>query len=74
MWVLHNFVHQFRDSFHRKVDQEFAPNSGTELGEDVKQWMEDPYQLRTLRKELGIAVENLKQSLHELEAVNKRSY
>lgn len=43
MWLLHNFVHQFRDSFHRKVDQEFAPNSGTDLGEDVKQWMEEPY-------------------------------
>jgi len=74
MWLIHNFVHQFRDSFHRKVDQEFAPNSGTELGEEVKHWMEDPFILKTTRKEIAMAIDNLKQSLSELESVNKRTF
>lgn len=71
MWIIANFVHSFRDGFHRKVDQDFAPNSGSELGEDVKHWMEDPYQLKIVRKELTLAIESLRQSLQDIENVNK---
>ena len=74
MWLLHNFVVEFKDSFHRQIDQEFAPNSGTELGEDVKAWMEDPFVVRNMRKDLTLQIDNLKTSLQDLDNVNKRTF
>lgn len=42
MQILFNFVINFSNYFHRDLDTEFSPNSGSIQGEDVKAWMEEP--------------------------------
>lgn len=39
MWILQNFVMEYKHNFYRKLDQEYSPNSGTMMGEDVKSRM-----------------------------------
>jgi hypothetical protein len=71
MWLLYNFVLEFKDTFHRKLDQEFAPNSGTDLAEDVKTWMDEPFYLKEDRQNKIIALQKLQQSLQELDNVTR---
>ena len=36
MWILQNFVIEFKNNFYRKLDQDYSPNSGTDNGNEVK--------------------------------------
>ena len=39
MWILQNFVIEYKDSFYRKIDMEYSPNSGTNQGDEIKAHM-----------------------------------
>ena len=41
MWILQNFVTEYKDSFYRKIDVEYSPNSGTKRGNEVKSRMNE---------------------------------
>ena len=51
MWLMHNFVITFKDQFHRKLDQEYSPNAGTSMGEEVREKMVEPVSIRSKRRE-----------------------
>ena len=37
MWILQNFVIEYKNNFYRQLDQDFSPDAGTENGDEVKQ-------------------------------------
>ena len=72
MWLMENFINDFRFDFIRMLDQDFAPNSGTEIAHEVKMKMrERPAEIK-LRADTENAIVGLKKSLAEIEAVNRK--
>ncbi len=71
MWILQNFVIEYKHSFYRKLDQEYSPNSGTTAAYEVKLRMEEKPSDIKKRKDTHTAIRKLKQSLTEIDAVNR---
>ena len=71
MWILQNFVMEYKHHFYRKLDQEFSPNSGTQTGEEVKSRMEEKPSDIKRRNDTHVAIRKLKQSLGEIDSVNR---
>lgn len=72
MQLLFNFVIDFSEYFHRNLDMEFTPNSGSIMGEDVKMWMEEPTYLKMKRNEHAGNCRRLNKSLQHLDDLNKK--
>jgi len=60
MWILQNFVHGFRQGFYKKLDQEYAPNSGTDAAAEVKRCMEEKPSEIKKRNDCHVAIRKLK--------------
>jgi len=71
MWLLHNFVIEFKETFHRKLDQEYSPNAGTAMGEEIRDKMVEPLNVLSKRRETLEAIKKLKVSLHDIDTINR---
>ena len=71
MWLLHNFVIEFKETFHRKLDQEYSPNAGTAMGEEVRDKMQESLSILSKRRETLEATKKLKVSLHDIDTINR---
>ena len=71
MWILQNFVIEFKHNFYRKLDQEYSPNSGTMSGDEVKARMEEKPSDVKKRTDAHTAIRKLNQSLTEIDTVNR---
>ena len=71
MWILQNYIVDYRNSIYRKLDQEYSPNSGTDAANDVKRRMEEKSSDIKKRNDCQIAIRKLKQSLAEIDIVNR---
>jgi len=59
MWILQNFVIEYKHAFYRKLDQEFSPNSGTAAAYEVKLRMEEKPSDIKKRKDTHTAIRKL---------------
>ena len=71
MWILQNFVVEYKHSFYRKLDQDYSPNSGTSEGYEVKTRMEEKPSEIKKRNDTHTAIKKLKESLEEIDTVNR---
>lgn len=71
MWILQNFIFEFKQALYRTLDQEYAPNSGTSAADEVKRRMEERPSDIKKRNDTKVAIEKLKNSLTEIETVNR---
>ena len=71
MWLLHNFVITFKETFHRKLDQEYSPNAGTAMGEEIREKMVEPVSILSRRRETLEAIKKIKTSLHDIDTINR---
>ena len=44
MWILQNYIIEYKDCFYRKLDGEYSPNSGTNNGDEIKARMVEKQQ------------------------------
>ena len=62
---------EHKHNFYRELDQDYAPNSGTLNGDEVKKRMvEKPSDIKK-RNDAIVAIRKLKQSLQEIDNVNR---
>ena len=71
MWLMHNFVITFKDQFHRILDQEYSPNAGTAMGEEIREKMVEPISILSKRRETIENIKKIKVSLHDIDTVNR---
>ena len=71
MWLLHNFVIEFKETFHRKLDQEYSPNAGTAMGEEIREKMVEPVTILSRRRETLEAIKKIRISLHDIDTINR---
>ena len=71
MWLLHNFVIEFKEAFHRKLDQEYSPNAGTAMGEEIREKMVEPVTILSRRRETLEAIKKIRTSLHDIDTINR---
>ena len=71
MWTLQNFVIDFKHDFYRLLDQDYSPNSGTQSAFEVKSRMEEKPSDRKRREDTVVAIRKLKQSIVEIDNVNR---
>ena len=67
MWILQNFVMEYKHDYYRKLDQEFSPNSGTEVAQEVKSRMEEKPSDIMKRNNTNLAISRIKSSICEID-------
>lgn len=60
MWILQNFVIEYKHNYYRTLDQEYSPNSGTSSGSEVKTHMEEKPSDIKKRNDTHVAIRKLK--------------
>ena len=71
MWLMHNFVITFKDQFHRILDQEYSPNAGTAMGEEIREKMVEPISILSKRRDTIENIKKIKVSLNDIDTVNR---
>ena len=70
MWIKQDFVVEFKEDFYRKLDQEFAPTAATNMGLQIRSAMVEKQADITRRANAAKAIEDLKASIAEIDAIN----
>ena len=60
MWILQNYVIEYKHNYYRTLDQEYSPNSGTASGFEVKTRMEEKPSDIKKRNDAHVAIRKLK--------------
>ena len=71
MWILQNFVMEYKQDYISKLDLDFSPNSDTAAAREVKSRMEEKPSDIMKRRNTNNAIRKIKVSLDEIDQVNR---